>query len=247
MNQQATVSFEPQEAEAVLRASYASGADQYRKDDEVEVATPYHQRRARKLAELSSAFGRGISVLDVGCGTGRYFYCLRNVDRLVGMDITPEMLEAARRPVNANMISARAIELVQGNVFGASFAAGAFDLIYSFGMFGHGCPATVELCDKLHSWLAPGGLMFFDVIDMAGLPLAERLRKGARKRLYRLAPRSLKARLDRRQNGTPFFGLTRRELAAIMQASRCSRFSITCQIWESPLWQGRLLECLANA
>jgi hypothetical protein len=76
------------------------------------------------------------------------------------MDITPEMLSAARNPVNGHLITAETTELVRGNIFFARFKPHSFDLIYSFGMFGHGCPVTVEVCDKLHSWLAPGGCLF---------------------------------------------------------------------------------------
>jgi ubiquinone/menaquinone biosynthesis C-methylase UbiE len=71
-----------QKAEVALQASYASGAAQYRVDDEIEVRTPHHKRLARKLAEITSSFARPVSVLDVGCGTGRYFYCLQKVEPL---------------------------------------------------------------------------------------------------------------------------------------------------------------------
>ena len=235
-----------QRAETALQASYGAGAARYRSDDDIEVTTPQHRRLAAKLAEISFSFGRPIAVLDVGCGTGRYFYCLQNVDRLVGMDITPEMLAAARQPVNGYLVSAQSIELVRGNVFFASFAPCSFDLIYSFGMFGHGCPVTVEVCDKLYSWLAPGGCVFFDTIDLAGLPWAERGKKVVRRRIYAVAPSRLKVLLDERQKDTPFFGLTRRELARILGASRFRQFRIASEVCESPLWQGRHLECMAR-
>jgi SAM-dependent methyltransferase len=235
-----------QKAEAALQASYASRATQYRIDDDIEVKTPHHRRMAAKLAEISASFGRPISVLDAGCGTGRYFYCLRNVGHLVGMDITPEMLAAAREPVNGHLITAQSIELVRGNIFVATFTPHSFNFIYSFGMFGHGCPVTVEVCDKLHAWLAPGGCLFFDTIDVAGLPRAERAKKRVRKALYAVAPPSLKAALDRRQKGTPFFGLTRRELEDILAASKFSRSTVSSEVCQSPLWQGRHLECLAS-
>ena len=235
-----------EKAETALQASYAAGATRYREDDNIEVNTPHHRRLAARLAEISSSFGRPISVLDVGCGTGRYFYCLRNVDRLVAMDITPEMLAAARAPVNGHLITAQSVELVRGNIFSASFPSQSFDFIYSFGMFGHGCPVTVEVCNKLHSWLRPEGHLFFDTIDVAGLPWAERVRKRARKALYSFGPKSLKTLLDRRETDTPFFGLTRRELEDILAASTFSRFSVSSEVCESPLWQGRHLECLAE-
>src|SRR5688572_3242890 len=157
-------------AEAALRQSYGERAAKYRNDDEIEVTSPHHQRLASRLAAISASFDRPISVLDVGCGTGRFFYCLNNVDQLVGMDISPEMLEAAKQPVNASRITARKIQVIQGNIFFASFAPQSFDFIYSFGMFGHGCPVTKEVCDKLHSWLVPGGQLYFDTVDLAGLP-----------------------------------------------------------------------------
>ena len=233
-------------AETALQASYALGAARYRKDDDVEVTTPHHRRLGEALTRLSGSFGRPISALDAGCGTGRYFYCLRNVERLVGMDISPEMLAAARDPVKSELITARSIELIRGNVFMASFAPRSFDLIYSFGMFGHGCPVTVEICNQFYSWLKPGGYLFFDTIDVGGLPWAERLRKGLRKRLYAIAPDGMRAALDRRQQGTPFFGLTRRELERILGASRFTSYRVTSEVCESPLWQGRHLECLAG-
>ena len=219
----------------------------YRSDDEIEVKSPHHQRLAGRLAAISASFGRPISVLDVGCGTGRFFYCLNNVDKLIGMDISPEMLESAKQPVNASNITARNIQLIQGNVFFASFAPQSFDFIYSFGMFGHGCPVTQEVCDRFHSWLVPGGQIYFDTVDIAGLPWWDRTRKLARKAIYPKLPQSLRSVLDSRENDTPFFGMTQRELEHVLKASRFSSFAVVSQVCESPLWQGRHLECRACA
>ena len=83
-------------AEQNLRGSYREQCTTYRKDDEIEVTTPHHQRLRKVLGELTASFGQPISVLEAGCGTGRYFHCLHNVDRLVGLDISPDMLAAAR-------------------------------------------------------------------------------------------------------------------------------------------------------
>ena len=62
-----------------------------------------------------------------------------------------------------------------------------------------------------------------------------------------MAPSRLKIMLDRRQNGMPFFGLTRRELEAILGASRFSDFTVTSEVCQSPLWRGRHLECIAGS
>ena len=39
------------------------------------------------LGGICDRFGRDIDVLDLGCGTGRYFHALRHVRRLVGIDV----------------------------------------------------------------------------------------------------------------------------------------------------------------
>ena len=231
-----------QRAEAALRHSYDETAVKYRSDDEIEIASPHHQRLAARLADISASFGRPISVLDVGCGTGRFFHCLKNVDRLVGMDISPEMLHAAKQPVDAVRITARNIQLIQGNLFFATFAPKSFDLIYSFGMFGHGCPVTKEVCGKLHSWLAADGQLYFDTVDLAGLGWWERSRKLARRAIYPKLPRKLKETLDRRENDTPFFGMTKHELENVLKSSPFSSFAVVSKVCESPLWQGRHLE-----
>ncbi len=234
------------QAEAALQNSYRANAAQYRYDDEIEVQTPHHQRLAGNLAAISSSFGRRISVLDVGCGTGRFFYCLRNVDRLVGMDISPEMLLAAEQPVYREKITARTVQLIQGNAFFASFEPQSFDLIYSFGMFGHGCPVTVDVCNKFYSWLAPGGQLYFDTVDVRGVCLSRRLKWQLRKMLYHALPPKARRALDQREGHTPFFGLTRRQLNQIMRQSRFPHFAIVSEICHSPLWKGRHLECRAG-
>src|SRR6185436_15341361 len=86
------------QAEHFLKTGYGRQAAQYRKDDEIEVTTEHHRHLRGVLEALSGSFNRPIRVLDAGCGTGRYFHCLRNTEQLVGLDLCPEMLEAARSP-----------------------------------------------------------------------------------------------------------------------------------------------------
>ncbi|MDB6109714.1 MAG: Methyltransferase type 11 [Pedosphaera sp.] len=229
-----------------LKAAYRIAARKYRQDDEIEVTTDNHRHLRGILHALSSSFGRPISVLDVGCGTGRYFYCLKNVDSLLGIDISEEMLRIAGNPVRGGDISAKRIELQCRNAHLSSFPSEAFDLIYSLGMFGHGCPVTVELCNKFYEWLAPGGQLFFDALDIATLPLWHRARLGIRSRVYPYLPRRLRNALERRSNGVPLFGLGRKDLERIMEASRFTNFYVTSHVCKSPLWQGIHLECAAS-
>jgi SAM-dependent methyltransferase len=234
------------EVEENIKASYRAVAAKYRTDDEVEVTTEHHRHLRGILGTLSTSFGRPIRALDVGCGTGRYFYCLKNVDSLLGIDISEEMLRAAENPVRRGDVSVKRIELRCMNAYLGSFPSESFDLIYSLGMFGYGCPVTVELCNKFSEWLAPGGKLFFDAVDIVTLPLWCRARREIRNRAYAFLPQRWKNALDRRSNGVPFFGLGRKALERIMRASQFSNFSVASRVCQSPLWQGSHLECAAS-
>lgn len=233
-------------AEENLRDGYRARCARYRQDDEIEVATPHHQRLRKVLGELTASFERPISVLEAGCGTGRYFHCLRNVERLVGLDISPDMLEAARHPVREQQVMVPDIDLVCGNVFTAPFQAESFDFIYSLGMFGFGCPVTREILTRFHDWLKPGGKLFFNVIDRGGWPLAIRIRRTLRNWVYKAAPSGIRERMDERANHTPLFDLTERELESILGRTPFKKFRIQSQVCLSPLWNGSHLEVLAE-
>jgi SAM-dependent methyltransferase len=233
-------------AEENLRGSYRDGCAAYRKDDEIEVTTPHHQRLRKVLGEMTASFGRPISVLEAGCGTGRYFHCLRNVERLVGLDISPEMLEAARHPVRESEITTEDIQLIRGNVFTADLEPDSFDLIYSLGMFGFGCPVTPEICARFHEWLKPGGKLFFNVIDRGGWPLPMRIRGTLRNWVYAVAPGGLRERMDQRAHHTPLFDLTHRELESILRRTPFQKYRIKSERCLSPLWNGSHLEVLAE-
>ena len=235
-----------QQVEEKIKAQYRQVADQYRRDDEIEVRTETHRRLGQRLRALSASFGRPITVLDAGCGTGRYFHCLENVAHLTGVDVSEEMLVAAADPVQAHELTAREIKLLCANIFGVTFPNSSFDLIYSLGMFGHGCPLTVEICDRFHDWLKPGGKLFFSVVDFAALPWASRVRRQARRMVYPLLPARLQRVLDRREKHGPFFGLTRRQLVAILRRTQLKTLDVSVRVCQSPIWSGRQLECLSS-
>lgn len=229
-----------------IKAGYREITAQYRKDDEVEVTTENHRRLGRILTETCRSFCRPIQVLDAGCGTGRYFHCLDQVERLVGLDISEEMLAAARHPVCQDQITAKHIELLRGNIYLKTFPPGTFDFIYSLGMFGHGCPVTVEVCNKFFEWLRPGGKLFFNIVDFDSLPLWFRARRRLRGLLYPKLNRRLQHLLDEREKRSPFFGLTKGELIQILGETRFPYFAVSSYWCQSPLWSGGHLECMGT-
>ena len=234
-----------EEVAANLRAVYREICPRYRLDDETEVTTENHRHYCQILREITTSFSHPLSVLDVGCGTGRYFHCLENVDLLVGLDISPDMLKAAESPVRHWEIGVRETRLICANVYLASFPAASFDFIYSLGMFGHGCPVTADICENFHQWLKPNGRLFFNVVDLATLPLLLRVRRFLRQLLEPILPSGLRRSLAERRQRLPFFGMTRPELKAILETTSFTRFVVDTHICSSPLWRGVLLECLA--
>jgi SAM-dependent methyltransferase len=232
--------------EETIKAGYRAVSSQYRRDDDIEVTTPNHHRICSTLQRICVSFPQPISALDVGCGTGRYFHCLTNVDALTGMDISEDMLRAAEDPVLHELISVKSIRLIRGNIYLSSFDPRSFHFIYSLGMFGNGCPVTVELCNKFFDWLAPGGKLYFNTVDFAGLPLWYRARRQARDFVYPMLSRRLQNVLDERESRQPWFSMSRAQLESIMRQTRFSTFQVASHVCESPLWSGRHLECIAS-
>ncbi len=234
-------SFEKQ-----LAASYRDVASQYRHDDEIEVATSNHSRICGNLERVSSSFERPIHVLDVGCGTGRYFHCLKNVELLVGVDISAEMLRAAEQPVKGDKISAKTIRLLQRNVYEHTFPSEMFDFIYCFGVFGHAAKLTSELCRKFHLWLSHDGRLYFDAIESSDDPPLIAARRKIRQALHPLLPQRVRQKLDERAAHLPVFTMTHEELDSVMCEGGFSDFSISMNDCRSPLWRGAHLECIAT-
>lgn len=226
-----------------IKADYRMVTAQYRSDDEIEVLTENHRRLADRLRQLSSSFSHPISTLDVGCGTGRYFHCLVNVKKLVGLDISEEMLEAARHPVRHQQVTVPDIELRCGNAHVEDFGPTSFDFIYSLGMFGHGCPITVDICERFHGWLKPGGILFFNVLDFDSLPLGFRVRRQVRQAVYPFLPRAIRGKLDARERKSPFFYVNEAGLRYLLEHTPFSSFEICSEACKSPLGFGRHLEC----
>ena len=225
--------------ENLLAESYDQRAEQYRHDDEIEARSENHRRLGGNLRRICRSFARPIRVLEVGCGTGRYFHWLENTALLVGTDISAEMLKRAAHPVCADEITAEEIRLVRGSVYEMEFEPGAFDFIYSLGVFGYGAAVTPELCARLHRWLAPGGWLYFDAIE---IPHRATRKDRLRERIYPLLPASVRRRLDARQ-AVPVVRHTREAVRAAMIAAGFSDLVLASNHCRSPLWNGVHLEC----
>jgi ubiquinone/menaquinone biosynthesis C-methylase UbiE len=189
-----------------LQRTYDRTARDYRAQDEEHICGRDYEQIAKTLKDICASFDREIRVLDLGCGTGRYFHCVQNARELVGLDISQQMLNTARNPVLAEVITARKITLIQGELFSANFRDAEFDLIYCLGVFGNGCGITKAACAQIRRWLAPHGAWFFDAIDTSVWPLRVRLRKNIAARIYSTLPKAAQSAWVRRKGWPPFFG-----------------------------------------
>ncbi len=152
---------------------YETGyARRYRQHDEELTGVEAYRAFCEWLREVCGRFRRTIDVLDLGCGTGRYFAALRNVNALVGLDASAAMLAEAANPVGAERITAKTIQLVEGDVLTHAFRPDSFDLVYSIGVLAEHTPFESRIVDNVASWLRPGGRFAFTTVhpDSASIP-----------------------------------------------------------------------------
>jgi SAM-dependent methyltransferase len=133
---------------------------------------------ARELGR-PERYGRA---LDFGCGLGRLSRALaKRFDRCVGVDVSPRMLETARR-LNGDVENC---EFVLNSSPGlGQFEDRAFDLVYSSIVLQH-LPSQRDVersITELVRVAAPGGLVIFQIPSAISL----RYRLQPRRRLYRL-------------------------------------------------------------
>ncbi|MFJ7071795.1 class I SAM-dependent methyltransferase [Streptomyces sp. NPDC098781] len=108
--------------------------------------------------------------LDLCCGTGAGVEVLAEVCRrsVTGVDFSAGMLDVARRRVRVGEGEGRAgkpyVDLVRADARALPFGP-AFDLVVSFGAFGHFLPRELPgLFAQVHSVLRPGGHFAFPVV-----------------------------------------------------------------------------------
>ncbi|MFO1314275.1 MAG: class I SAM-dependent methyltransferase [Burkholderiales bacterium] len=116
--------------------------------------------RLDAIERLGARINYGVAV-DFGCGVGRVSQWLaKRFSRVVGVDISPRMLELAER---YNTESA-AITFVLGNEVNVPLATSSADLVYSFIVLQHIGKAMQQQYLREFSRIArPGGYLCFQV------------------------------------------------------------------------------------
>jgi SAM-dependent methyltransferase len=229
-----------QEVKLMFNEAYAL---EYRQSDELEAASENHSGICTTLASISRSCGPEIAVLDLGCGTGRYFHCLRNVKWLVGVDVSLPILLQSRCPVKSEEIQIERIDLVCANIFDLELAPNRFDFIYSIGVFGEHSPFDPFVCNKMFSLLKPGGKALFSVVDLESKFPSMSWKRRIAETVWPFLP--VPIRLPVRKRLKTYY-MTRSQLESVMRGSGFAQYEINLRVSTAVQWIGAQYECLAT-
>jgi SAM-dependent methyltransferase len=140
---------------------YAVG---YRESDNRGFGTRYHLDFEELLGEVTSVGEASLAILDVGCGTGRYWHALHHLRSLTGVDLSFDMLQQAKTPVCVEKIT-MPVSLIQSTILDLPFRPQTFDLVYSIGVLGDTFRFDRYVCERLRSLVKPGGRLVLTVKD----------------------------------------------------------------------------------
>ena len=150
-------------------SSYSpDSAASYRLADEVAKETESHAGKCDIIKSLSRRFTGPVAVLDLGCGTGRYFHCIENLQHLVGVDPSPNMLVQARKPV---MGVTRNVRLVRSSLQEVAFARQSFDLAICVGVVGVWCALDELMLRRVAGMLRRNGVLFLTAVKHQPMPM----------------------------------------------------------------------------
>jgi len=117
----------------------------------------------------------GRSWLDFGCGTGEITtqLAMLGASRVVGVDVTPGLLEMTRRRAELDGVSDR-VQLICGDI--RSIEPQPVDIVLSFAVLHHLPDHLQEVIPAMRRWLKPGGI-FISVEPVSYLAWLEWLRQ----------------------------------------------------------------------
>lgn len=142
----------PEGKRRYVRSLFATIADRY---DLITRLLSYGQDRRwkRRLVSMAAPV-RGLRALDLATGTGDIAFALANEGaRVVGLDLTPRMIELARGKRSS---ASPAASFLVGDMLALPFPAASFDLVTTgYGL--RNVPDLTAAIDEIRRVLKPGG------------------------------------------------------------------------------------------
>ncbi len=143
-----------------VQALYQSGAKFYDFTTILYRLIGLRMKTYRLLAIQKMSLQRGDHVIELGCGTGLNFpYLIERIGpegRLIGVDLTPGMLQIAQERVQRS--GWKNVELIQSDIAAYNFTEKSVNGILATGLFGY-----IAECDRVikaaSESLLPGGHM----------------------------------------------------------------------------------------
>jgi ubiquinone/menaquinone biosynthesis C-methylase UbiE len=157
------IELEPTGDLSTTRAYYDEFSARY--DDKRGGREPngYHDLVDDLEVDYVERFGRGLDVLEVGCGTGLLLARIAEFARTArGIDLSPGMLEHAR---------GRGLEVMEGSATALPFDDASFDLVCSFKVLAHVRDIQLALREMARV-TRPGGTVlaeFYNPLSLRGL------------------------------------------------------------------------------
>ena len=178
-------------SEAVYSPAYAA---QYRESDDLGRDSESHAGKCRIITDLSQRFSAPVAMLDLGCGTGRYFHCALNAKSVTGVDASADMLREARQPVAGGHQNVR---LVRSTLEEVAFRSQSFDLVVCVGVLAVWCPLDAAVMRRVADMLTPHGVFFFTAVEYQPEPprVKRRMATAVRPLLFGRPRRALDTRL----------------------------------------------------
>jgi ubiquinone/menaquinone biosynthesis C-methylase UbiE len=145
------------------RAYYDEFSTSYERHRRPNRGDGYHALIDDLEVELCARYGTGKDVLECGCGTGLILERLKeHASRAVGIDLSPGMLELARR---------RGLEVHEASVTALPFDDASFDVTCSFKVLAH-VPDIGRALSEMARVTRPGGVIlaeFYNPWSLRGL------------------------------------------------------------------------------
>ncbi len=137
-------------------------AEGYAESDQTRFYSPSHVTIRNWLSEHLKVEGGGINrLLDLGCGTGRWFYMMENADFILGADFSSEMLSKAKEKILMGADRTKNINLVRCDIFNLPLKKDLFDCVVSVGTLGWHVPLNDEIFEEVGRVLKRDGRFLF--------------------------------------------------------------------------------------